>query len=41
MLYLHREAAINAFPEMFDNEAEAMEWLRARQALLPGAPAWR
>ncbi|MGI4737547.1 MAG: hypothetical protein ACRYG7_20460 [Janthinobacterium lividum] len=30
-LYFHREAAVNAFPQLFENEAEAVEWLRAGQ----------
>lgn len=37
-LYLLREASVNAFPELFENEAEAVEWLRDKQeraGLLP------
>lgn len=30
-LYFRREAAVNAFPQLFENEAEAVEWLRAGQ----------
>lgn len=30
-LYFCREAAVDAFPQLFDNEAEAMAWLRAGQ----------
>ncbi|TDN35747.1 hypothetical protein E4631_24465 [Hymenobacter sp. UV11] len=31
-LYLHREAALNAFPHLFEEEAEAVTWLRAEPA---------
>jgi hypothetical protein len=31
-LYLHREAAVNAFPELFEDEAQAVAWLHAQQA---------
>lgn len=31
-LYFRREAAVNAFPQLFENEVEAVEWLRAAQA---------
>lgn len=37
-LYLRREGAANAFPELFDNEREAMEWL-AREQLRAGVVA--
>ena len=30
-LYFRREAAVNAFPQLFENESEAVEWLRTRQ----------
>ena len=30
-LYFRREAAVDAFPQLFENEAEAMAWLRAGQ----------
>lgn len=38
-LYFRREAAVNAFPQLFENEAEAVEWLRAGQARDGVAPA--
>jgi hypothetical protein len=38
-LYFRREAAVNAFPQLFENEAEAMEWLHAGQARAGVAPA--
>lgn len=30
-LYFRREAAVNAFPQLFENESEAVAWLRAGQ----------
>ena len=38
-LYFRREAAVNAFPQLFENEAEAVEWLRAGQVRAGVAPA--
>lgn len=35
-LYFRHEAAANAFPELFEYEAQAVEWLRARQSPVPG-----
>jgi hypothetical protein len=32
-LYLRREAAVGAFPQLFEDEAEAVAWLRTEQAL--------
>jgi hypothetical protein len=37
-LYFRQEAAVNAFPQLFENEAEAMEWLRAEQVRAGVAP---
>ena len=38
-LYFHREAAVDAFPQLFESEAEAMAWLRAGQERDGVAPA--
>jgi hypothetical protein len=38
-LYFRREAAVNAFPQLFENEVEAMDWLRAGQARAGVTPA--
>lgn len=38
-LYFRREAAVRAFPQLFENEVEAVAWLRAGQARDGVAPA--
>ena len=38
-LYFRREAAVNAFPQLFENEAEAVEWLQAEQTRAGVVPA--
>ena len=38
-LYFRREAAVNAFPQLFENEVEAVTWLRAEQVRAGVAPA--
>ncbi|MGI4759383.1 MAG: hypothetical protein ACRYF0_01660, partial [Janthinobacterium lividum] len=38
-LYFRREVAVNAFPQLFENEAEAVAWLHAEQALAGILPA--
>ena len=38
-LYFRREAAVDAFPQLFESEAEAMAWLRAGQERDGLAPA--
>jgi len=38
-LYFRREAAVDAFPQLFESEAEAMAWLRAGQERDGVAPA--
>lgn len=38
-LYFRREATVNAFPKLFENEAEAMAWLRAGQVRAGVEPA--
>lgn len=38
-LYFRRESAVNAFPQLFENEAEPMGWLRAEQMRAGVAPA--
>jgi hypothetical protein len=30
-LHFRQQMAVNAFPQLFENEAEAVEWLRAQQ----------
>lgn len=38
-LYFRREAAVDAYPQLFENEAEAMAWLRAEQVRAGIEPA--
>lgn len=37
-LYFRREAAVDAFPQLFESEGEAMAWLRAEQQRAGVAP---
>ena len=38
-LYFRREAAVNAFPQLFENEAEAVAWLHTEQVRAGVVPA--